>query len=82
MGARQKITLDKLLPGQEAEIVDVTLVGADLQRLLDMGFLEGTQVKMVRNAPLKDPLDVQIRGCLIALRRREASGVEVSADGS
>ncbi|MFH0959778.1 MAG: ferrous iron transport protein A [Pseudomonadota bacterium] len=79
MGTQQKITLDKLLPGQEAEIVDVTLVGADLQRLLDMGFLEGTQIKMVRNAPLKDPIDVQIRGYLVALRRREASGVEVSA---
>ncbi len=82
MGTQQNTTLDKLLPGQEAQIVDVTLVGADLQRLLDMGFLEGTQVKMVRNAPLKDPLDVQIRGCLVALRRREASGVEVSANGS
>jgi ferrous iron transport protein A len=82
VGTTQKITLDKLLPGQEAEIVDVTLVGADLQRLLDMGFLEGTQIKMVRNAPLKDPLDVQIRGCLVALRRREASGVEVIAYAS
>ncbi len=70
-------TLDKVLPGQEAEILDVTLSGADLQRLLDMGFIEGTKVKVVRNAPLKDPMDVQIRGHLIALRRREASGVEV-----
>lgn len=71
------ITLDQLLPGQEAEIIDVTLSGSELQRLLDMGFVEGSNVKVIRNAPLKDPIDVQIRGHLVALRRQEASGVEV-----
>ena len=71
------MTLDELKPNQECEIRDVTLGGAELQRLLDMGFIEGTQVKVVRNAPLMDPLDIEIRGYLIALRRQEAKGVEV-----
>lgn len=79
MSKTEIVTLDQILPGREAEIVDVTLIGADLQRLLDMGFLEGTRVKVVRSAPLKDPIDIQIRGYLVALRRREASGVEVRA---
>lgn len=69
--------LDKLKPGQECTIVDVLLEGAELQRLLDMGFIEGTRVKVIRNAPLMDPLDIEIRGYLIALRRNEAEGVEV-----
>jgi ferrous iron transport protein A len=71
------MTLDELQPNQECTVVDVLLEGAELQRLLDMGFIEGTPVKVVRNAPLMDPLDIEIRGYLIALRRREAGGVEV-----
>lgn len=69
--------LDELNPGQECTIIDVLLEGAELQRLLDMGFIEETRVKVVRNAPLLDPLDIEIRGYLVALRRREAHGVEV-----
>jgi ferrous iron transport protein A len=69
--------LDELKPDQKCTIVDVLLEGAELQRLLDMGFIEGTRVKVIRNAPLMDPLDIEIRGYLIALRRHEARGVEV-----
>ena len=50
------MTLDELRVGQEARIVDITLSGAIGQRLLDMGFVEGTWVKIVRNAPLVDPI--------------------------
>lgn len=69
--------LDEIKPEQECTILDILLEGAELQRLLDMGFIEGTRVKVIRNAPLMDPLDIQIRGYLIALRRHEARGVEV-----
>ena len=53
------MTLDELRVGQEARIVDITLSGAIGQRLLDMGFVEGTSVKIVRNAPLVDPIDLR-----------------------
>ena len=71
------VTLDELGSGREAEVVDVHLEGAELQRLLDMGFVEGTRLRVIRNAPLLDPIDVSIRDCQIALRRNEARGVEV-----
>lgn len=71
------MTLDQLESGQTAEIVDVHLEGAELQRMLDMGFIEGTPVRIIRNAPLLDPIDVSIRDCQVAVRRREAQGVEV-----
>ncbi|MDY0091119.1 MAG: ferrous iron transport protein A [Candidatus Vecturithrix sp.] len=70
--------LDEIKPEQECTILDILLEGAELQRLLDMGFIEGTCVKVIRNAPLMDPLDIEIRGYLIALRRHEAKGVEVT----
>lgn len=71
------MTLDQLTPGQECRVSDVSLEGAELQRLLDMGFIEGTLIKVIRNAPLLDPLDIEIRGYLVAIRRNEAMGVEV-----
>ncbi|MFH1117897.1 MAG: ferrous iron transport protein A [Pseudomonadota bacterium] len=71
------MTLNELAPGQECTISGVNLNGALLQRLLDMGFIEGCAVRVVRNAPLLDPLDVRIRGNLVAIRRNEAAGIEV-----
>lgn len=46
--------------------------GALSQRLLDMGFLRGTQLEIIRNAPFSDPLEVKIRGSHISLRHDEA----------
>ncbi len=72
------MTLDQLIPGQECVVQDVTLDSSALQRLLDMGFIEGAVIEVIRNAPLLDPIDVRIRGNLVALRRSEASGVQVA----
>lgn len=71
------MTLDELKNGEEAFIVDLNLEGEELQRMLDMGFVEETAVRIIRNAPLLDPIDISIRGSQIAVRRREAAGVEV-----
>lgn len=70
-------TLSELTPGQTARILDVDLDGHELQRLMDMGFIEDTTVKMVRNAPLLDPIDVEVRGYMAAIRRSEAQQIEV-----
>ena len=72
------MTLDELRVGQEARIVDITLSGAIGQRLLDMGFVEGTSVKIVRNAPLVDPIDLLVRGYHVSIRHAEARSVEVA----
>jgi len=71
------MTLNELKPGQQARILDVGLDGVELQRLLDMGFVEGSAVRMIRNAPLLDPIDVEIKGYLAALRRAEAGYIVV-----
>lgn len=73
------MTLNELKPGQECTVFDLHLEGEQLQRLMDMGFIQGTRIKMVRNAPLLDPLDVELRGYLVALRRSEAASVEVES---
>ena len=71
------MTLNDINPGQECRIVDVNLDGATGQRLMDMGFMPGTKVQIVRNAPLVDPVDLLLRGYHVSIRHQEAKGVEV-----
>jgi ferrous iron transport protein A len=71
-------TLDQLRPGMSARIVRLVARGALGQRLSDMGFVEGTGVKLIRAAPLGDPLEVEIQDYLLSLRKAEARLVEIS----
>ncbi|MEA3279905.1 MAG: ferrous iron transport protein A [Thermodesulfobacteriota bacterium] len=72
------MTLDEIKPDQECEIVDITSEGIMGQRLLDMGFIPGTRIKVIRNAPLVDPVEFQLKGYNISLRHSEAKQVEVT----
>ena len=50
------------------------------RRLLEMGFLEGTEVQIAHEAPFGgDPVAVRVRGTLVALRRSEADLIEVES---
>ena len=72
------MTLDEIKPDQECEIVDITPEGILGQRLLDMGFIPGTRIKVIRNAPLVDPVEFLLKGYHISLRHSEARLVEVT----
>ncbi len=71
------MTLDEMKPGQECRILKVNIGGATGQRLLDMGFIPGTKVRVIRNAPLVDPVEFNLKGYHVSLRHLEAKGVEV-----
>ena len=73
------MTLDQMKPGNECRVVTVNMEGVAGQRLLDMGFIPGTAISVIRNAPLMDPIDIRVKGYMLALRRSEAKGVEVTA---
>ena len=47
------------------------------RRLLEMGLLPGTEVRVVRVAPLGDPIELNLRGYALSIRRAEALGIEV-----
>jgi ferrous iron transport protein A len=72
------MTLDELKPGQECHVVKVNIGGVIGQRLLDMGFIPKTRIKVIRNAPLVDPVDLLIKGYHLSMRHSEARGVEVT----
>jgi len=72
------MTLHEMKPGYECEVVDITAEGIVGQRLMDMGFIPGTRIKVVRNAPLVDPVEFLMKGYHVSLRHSEAKQVEVT----
>ncbi|MDP0499428.1 MAG: FeoA family protein [Verrucomicrobiota bacterium JB022] len=72
-----QLCLHQVEPGQEAIIEALTLDERESIRLMEMGLLPGTHIKVIRYAPLGDPMEVEVRGYYLSLRRREASGISV-----
>ncbi len=73
------MTLDKLPIGQNAIIKTVGGEGMLRLRLLDMGVIPKTKVKVQRTAPMGDPIEILIRGYVLTLRLDDAKNVEVEA---
>jgi Fe2+ transport system protein FeoA len=71
------VTLADLQPGQSAVLREIALPASVRQRLMELGFLRGSTVTLVRIAPLGDPLEIRVRGFNASLRRAEAAGIEV-----
>jgi len=71
-------TLDRLPVGRGAEVVAVTGPGSIRMRLLEMGFVPGTHVELIKRAPLGDPLELRLRGYHLSLRRAEAAYVRLA----
>lgn len=75
------MTLDKLPLGQEAVITAVGGEGALRCRLLDMGLIPKTRVRVEKVAPLGDPLELRVRGYSLSLRKEDAGKIEVEVSG-
>lgn len=70
------MTLKDVKPGLMAEILD--LAASPLKtRLMSMGFVKGTKVKVLRSAPFGDPMAVSIRSYVLALRVADAEKIEI-----
>ncbi len=71
------MNLSELKTSEEAIIVKVKGFGAFRKRIIEMGFVKGKKVKVIKNAPLKDPIEYEIMDYKVSLRRSEASMIEV-----
>ena len=71
------MTLNDLKEGQQAMILKVRGRGAFRHRIIEMGFVRGQMVTVLRSAPLKDPVEFRILDSEISLRRAEAALIEV-----
>lgn len=69
--------LSDLQTNDSGIITRVQGIGAFRKRITEMGFIKGKKVKVIKNAPLKDPVEYNIMGYEVTLRRDEASMIEV-----
>lgn len=72
--------LSDLHTGERGVIVKVAGHGGFRKRIVEMGFVKGKTVKVILNAPLHDPIEYEIMGYKISLRREEAKLVEVISE--
>ncbi|WP_457550101.1 FeoA family protein [Archaeoglobus sp.] len=69
--------LSELEPGTKAVVLDVQGDFNVKKKLLGMGIVRGTELKVIRNAPLKDPMEIEVRGYNLSIRKAEAENVIV-----
>ena len=70
-------TLADIVEGEECIIVKVNGHGGFRHRVMEMGFVKGERVTVLKNAPLQDPIEYRIMQSHVSLRRSEASHIEV-----
>ena len=70
-------TLKDVKVGQTAVVRRLNGEGAIKRRIMDMGITPGTAVKVIKTAPLGDPVEINVRGYELSLRKEEAARIEV-----
>jgi len=71
-------TLADLAPGQRGTVTRLLGENTFTQRLMQLGFVEDTQVQLIRRAPTGDPLEVEVMGYALSLRLADAQLIHVS----
>ena len=71
------MSLDEIRPGERCRIKRMMASGLLGQRLLDMGFIPGVEIEVIRNAPLIDPVEIRLGEYQVSIRHEEARYVEV-----
>ncbi len=71
------MTLDDLKTGERGTVVKIHATGPFKKRLLEMGFVAGAEVEVIKYAPLKDPVEYMVKGYHVSLRHEEAATIEI-----
>jgi DtxR family transcriptional regulator, Mn-dependent transcriptional regulator len=79
----QKLTsITTLKPGQKGKVVFIRGGRNVVQRLCDLGLTNGTLVSLVREAPLKGPIQICVRGCKVVIGRGIAEKIFIQLEGA
>ena len=70
-------TLKDIKVGKRATVVKVHGSGALKRRIMDMGITKGVQIYVRKFAPLGDPMELQVRGYELSLRKADADMIEI-----
>lgn len=74
-------SLRNLKTGENATIFKVTAMGEMGRRIRDMGLVPGASITMMGRAPLKDPVEIKLKGFNLALRNNEADHILIEQPG-
>ena len=70
-------TLKEVRVGQTVKVVKIHGEGALRRRIMDMGITKGVEIYVRKVAPLGDPVEINVRGYELSLRRADAEMVEI-----
>lgn len=73
-------TLDDIKIGGSAKVIKIDGIGPLKRRLIDMGITPGVTIKIKKVAPLGDPLEINLRGYELSIRRSEAKQIFVEKE--
>lgn len=73
-------SLDQLDVGRQGRIAKISAQPDVRHRLMEMGVLRGSVIRVVGRAPMGDPIDVEVRGYHLSLRKSEARFVQIETD--
>ena len=73
--------LTTLRLGGDATVSEIKLPSGQRGRLLEMGILVGTPLRLIRFAPMGDPVEIKVRGYHLTLRRQDAEQIMVRPAG-
>ena len=79
-GSNMNATLDDFKPGEVVKVVKVVGDPRIKERLMNMGIIPGTELKIERIAPLGDPLEIKVRDFRLSLRKEEARSIVVEKE--
>ena len=71
-------TLKQVKCGETVSVVKLTGEGALKRRIMDMGITKGTEIYVRKVAPLGDPVEVNVRGYELSIRKSEAEKIQVA----
>ena len=72
------MTLDDIAVGKSCTVERLNDTGEIRRRIMDMGITKGTEISVLKIAPLGDPIDISVRGYQLSLRRSDAKNIEVA----
>ena len=70
-------TLKQVNVGESAKVVKLHGEGAVKRRIMDMGIIKGVEVMVRKVAPLGDPIEINVRGYELSIRKHDAEMIEV-----
>ena len=74
-------TLKEVKPGLTVRVVKIKGEGPVKRRIMEMGITKGVKIHVRKLAPLGDPMEVNVRGYGLSLRKADAENIEVESEG-